>query len=248
MYALITGASSGIGADIARALCKRGYDLILVARRTDKLEKLKSELTCECVVIGCDLSVYDNCKKLFADVENMDIGVLVNCAGFGVFGKFFETELDKEISMINTNITTVHILTKLFVNKFLTQNRGYILNVASAAAFAPGPMFSSYYASKAYVLRLSQAVWEELRGTNVHISVLCPGPVETEFNSVAKVAFTIGALQSPFVAEYAVNQMFKNKRIIVPGVKMKLARIGSKLVPSIISAKITYRFQQKKIN
>lgn len=247
MYALVTGASSGIGADIARALCKKGYDLILVARRTEKLEELKNELECNCLVFSCDLSNPENCKKLFDEVKDNDIEILINCAGFGVFGNFAETDLDKEIDMINTNITAVHILTKLFVNKFLPQNKGYILNVASSAAFAPGPMFSSYYASKAYVLRLSQAIWEELRGTGVHISVLCPGPVETEFNSVAKVSFTIGALQSPYVAEYAVKQMLKNKRVIVPGLKMKLARLGSKFVPSVISAKITHKFQKNKI-
>lgn len=246
MYALVTGASSGIGADIARILCKKGYDLILVARRSDKLEELKNELDCNCVVLNCDLSVPENCKQLFDNVKEKDIEILVNCAGFGVFGNFAETDLEKEIDMINTNITALHILTKLFVNKFLTQNRGYILNVASSASFAPGPMFSSYYASKAYVLRLSQAIWEELRGTNVHVSVLCPGPVDTEFNSVAKVSFTIGALSSDYVAEYAVKQMFKNKRLIVPGIKMKLARVGSKLVPSVISAKITHKFQEKK--
>lgn len=247
MYALVTGASSGIGADIARVLCKKGYDLILVARRTEKLEELKNELKSNCHIVSCDLSVPENCQKLYDDTKDFDIEILVNCAGFGVFGNFAETELGREICMINTNITAVHILTKLFVNKFLTKNKGYILNVASSAAFAPGPMFSSYYASKAYVLRLSQAIQEELKDTDVHVSVLCPGPVETEFNSVAKVSFTIGALKSDYVAQYAVKQMFKNKRIIVPGLKMKFARLGSKFVPSVISAKITHKFQKKKI-
>lgn len=248
MKALITGASSGIGADIAKVLCKKGYDLILVARRTNRLEKLKSELECNCDVIGCDLSVKDNCINLYESVKDENIEILINCAGFGVFGKFSETDLESEISMINTNITALHILTKLFLKKFISQNKGYIMNVASSAAFAPGPMFSSYYASKAYVLRLTEAIWEELKksGCVVRICALCPGPVDTEFNSVADVKFTVGSLPSRFVAEYAVKQMFKNKRIIVPGIKMKLGRIGSKLVPERLSAKVTYNFQKKK--
>lgn len=248
MYALITGASSGIGSDIARELCKKGYDLILVARRVDRLEKLKDELGCECRVIGCDLSNPENCIDLFEKVKEEKIEVLINCAGFGVFGNFVETDLGKEVEMINTNITALHILTKLFLKKFSEQNNGYIMNVASSAAFAPGPMFSSYYATKAYVLRLSEAIGEEIKkfGKNVHISVLCPGPVDTEFNSVADVRFTVGSVTSRFVAEYSVKQMFKHKSIIVPGLKMKLARLGAKILPEWISAKVTYNFQRKK--
>ena len=248
MYALITGASSGIGSDIARELSKRGYDLILVARRVERLEKLKNELECECRVIGCDLSSPENCINLYESVNKEEIEVLINCAGFGVFGNFLETDLAKEIEMINTNITALHILTKLFLKKFSEQNKGYIMNVASSAAFAPGPMFSSYYASKAYVLRLSEAISEEIKksGKNVHISVLCPGPVDTEFNSVANVRFTVGSVTSRFVAEYSVEQMFRNKKIIVPGFKMKLARFGAKILPEWISAKVTYHFQRKK--
>ena len=248
MYALITGASSGIGSDIARELFKRGYDLILVARRVDRLEKLKNELECECKIFGCDLSNSENCINLFESVKEEDIGVLVNCAGFGVFGNFLETDLGKEIEMINTNITALHILTKLFLKKFSEQDNGYIMNVASSAAFAPGPMFSSYYASKAYVLRLSEAIAEETSkcAKNVHISVLCPGPVDTEFNGVADVRFTIGSVTAEYVAEYAVKQMFRNKKIIVPSFKMKLARLGAKIIPEWISAKVTYHFQRKK--
>lgn len=250
MKALITGASSGIGRDIARELCARGYDLILVARRADKMEALKRELGCNCDIICCDLSVAQNCFNLYDSVANEDISVLVNCAGFGVFGEFVKTDVKKEIEMINTNITALHILTKLFLKKFMKQNDGYILNVASSAAFAPGPMFSSYYASKAYVLRLTEALAEEIdkSGKNVHISALCPGPVDTEFNSVAGVRFTVGSITSRFAAEYAVKKMFAKKLVIVPGIKMKLARLGSKIVPNKILAKITYNFQKTKEN
>ena len=248
MKALVTGASSGIGSDIAKELCKRGYDLILVARRKERMEELAGRLGCRCEIICCDLSDAENCKKLYGQVENEDIEVLVNCAGFGVFGEFSDTDLQKEIDMINTNITALHILTKLFLNKFINCNRGYILNVASIASFAPGPMFSSYYASKAYVLRLTEAICEEMkrRNKNVHLSVLCPGPVDTEFNGIAGVRFTVGSITSEYAARYAVDKMFKGREVIVPGFKMKIARFGSKLLPDRLLAKVTYNFQKKK--
>lgn len=247
MKALITGASSGIGMNMAKELEKYGYDLILVSRREEKMQKLADSLKCNCEIIKCDLSDSNNCFNLFEKVKDKDISVLINCAGFGVFGNFSDTDIYDEINMINTNITSLHILTKLFLKKFISQDSGFILNVSSAASFAPGPMFSSYYASKAYVLRLSEALWEELSGKkNVHISVLCPGPVDTEFNSVAKVRFTVGSLSAEYVAEYTVRKMFAKKRIIVPGLKMKLARIGSKISPSRLSAKMTMKFQKKK--
>lgn len=249
MKALITGASSGIGRDMACELAKRGYSLVLVARRKEKLEELSGSLECECEVISCDLSEKNNCLDLYEKVKNSGIDVLINCAGFGIFGNFTDLDLDKEISMINTNITALHILTKLFLRDFVKKDCGYILNVASSASFAPGPMLSSYYASKAYVFRLTEAIWEELKrkGSNVCISVLCPGPVDTEFNSVANVNFTVGSLESKYVAKYAIDCLFKRKRIIVPGFKMKFARLGSKLLPERLLAKITYNFQKKKI-
>lgn len=250
MKAIVTGASSGIGRDIAYELAKKGYDLVLVARRMENMKKIADDVSVKCDIECMDLTDKENCFLLYEKYKNDDIGVLVNCAGFGVFGEFVDTDLNREINMINTNITALHIITKQFLCKFVENNKGYILNVASSAAFAPGPLLSSYYASKAYVLRLSQAIWEELRrnGSDVSISVLCPGPVDTEFNSVADVSFTVGSLKSDYVAKYAVDKMFKKTRVIVPGVKMKLARLGSKLCSSIITSKITYRFQKKKCN
>ena len=148
MKALITGASSGIGASIARILSNKGYDLILVARRKTRLNKLKSELSGNVTVIPLDISSTFNCMDLYNQVKDEDVEILINCAGFGVFGDFTETSLDKELDMIDTNIKGVHILTKLFLQKFTKLNRGYILNVASSAAFQPGPLMASYYASK----------------------------------------------------------------------------------------------------
>ena len=193
MKALITGASSGIGADIAKVLSEMGYDLILVARRKTRLNKVKSELKTNVEIINMDISSTFNCMELYNQVKEEDIEILVNCARFGVFGEFTTTSLDKELDMIDTNIKGLHILTKLFLQDFTKRNRGYILNVASSAAFQPGPLMASYYASKAYVLRLSESIYGELREikSNVGISVLCPGPVKTNFNSVAGVKFNL---------------------------------------------------------
>lgn len=248
MKALVTGASSGIGYDIALELANRGYDLVLVARRTDKIKELKKSVNVNCQIISCDLSFKENCIKLCEQLTEDDINVVINCAGFGVFGEFFKTDLDKEISMINTNIVALHIITKYFVRKFIKENKGYILNVASAAAYAPGPMFSSYYSSKAYVLRLTQAIAEEVRSTNVYVGALCPGTVDTEFNSVANIGLGVSAMSSRYVAKYTVDKMFMKKRVIIPGFKFKCAVFFSRILPDSILAKITLNFQKKKNN
>ncbi len=246
MKALVTGASSGIGRDIAFELANKGYDLILVARRADKLEEIKKAVNVNCQTVSCDLSVNENCIKLCQWLVSEEIDVVVNCAGLGVFGEFSKTDLDKEINMINTNITALHIITKFFVKKFVKENKGYILNVASAAAYAPGPMFSSYYATKAYVLRLTQAIAEEVSKTNVYVGALCPGTVDTEFNTVAEVGTGVSAMSSKYVAKYAVNKMFKKKKVIISGFKFKCAVFFSRFLSDGILAKITHNFQKKK--
>lgn len=248
MKALITGASSGIGADIARVLSEKGYDLILVARRKTRLSKLKSELKTDVEIINIDISSTYNCLELYNQVKGEDIEILVNCAGFGVFGDFTTTSLDKELDMIDTNVKGLHILTKLFLTEFTKRNRGYILNVASSAGFVPGPLMSGYYASKAYVIRLSESIAGELKAmrSNIGISVLCPGPVDTEFNKVAKVHFTIKSLESMEVAKYAVKKMFKKKLIIIPGTGMKLGIFFSRFLPRKLLMKINYNIQTKK--
>ena len=248
MKALITGASSGIGYDIALELAKRGYDLVLVARRADKMDEIKRAVNVNCKTVSCDLSVNENCISLCEWLINENIDIVVNCAGLGVFGEFADTDLHREINMINTNITALHIITKYFVKKFVMENKGYILNVSSAAAYAPGPMFSSYYASKAYVLRLTQAIAEEVKGTYVYVGALCPGTVDTEFNSVASVGSGVSAMPSKYVAKYAVDKMFARKKIIVPGFKFKCSIFFSRFLPDSILAKITHSFQKKKNN
>lgn len=246
MRALITGASSGIGRDIARELSKRGYDLVIVARNKEKLEELKKDLTTKVEIIAMDLTIEENCKKLYQQARDIDI--LVNNAGLGEFGKFTETDIEKELTIIKTNITALHILTKLYLQDMTKKNSGRILNVASIAGFMPGPLMATYYASKAYVVRLSEAIREELNKQNskVKISLLCPGPVKTNFNNVANVKFEIKSLTSEYVARYAVDKMLKNKFYIVPGFTIKLAKFFSKITPTVILAKCSYHMQKRK--
>ena len=247
MVALVTGASSGIGRDIAINLSKKGYDLILVARDLEKLNEVKSKLHTNVEVVSMDVSNAENCKELHEKYQNIDI--LVNNAGFGDCGYFTKTSLDKELKMIDTNIVAYHVLTKLYLQDMKQKNSGKILNVASIAGFMPGPLMATYYSTKAYVVRLSEAIREELRRekSNVQISILCPGPVNTNFNKVADVQFALKGLSSEYVAKYAVDKLFKGKFYIVPGWKIKLARFGAKIAPNNFVAKICYNMQRRKI-
>lgn len=248
MKALITGASSGIGKEMAIILSQKGYDLILVARRKKRLEELKKQLQTDVEIVALDISSTFNCMKLYNKVKNDDIEIVINNAGFGIFGEFTDTNLDQELDMIDTNIKAVHILTKLFLKDMKEKDRGYILNVASSAAFLPGPLMSSYYASKAYVLHLTEAIYEELRHSDSHVYVgsFCPGPVNTEFNDVAKVEFGVKAISSEEAADYAIRKMFQKKRIIVPGFFMKLNCTCNRFIPRKLLLKICYHIQKKK--
>ena len=248
MLALITGASSGIGRDMARVLSEMGYDLILVARRKTKLQALKKELNTNVECIVMDISTTFNCMELYQEVKDKDIDIVINNAGFGLFGEFNDTNLDKELDMIDLNIKSVHTLTKLFLKDFIKKDKGYILNVASSAAFLPGPLMSTYYATKAYVFRLTEAIHEELRKTksNVYIGVLCPGPVNTEFNKVAKVSFSLSGLDSREVAEYAIKKMLHKKMVIIPGIKMKVGKFLTRFASEQLLLKSAYRIQNKK--
>lgn len=249
MKAVITGASSGIGQEIARELAKRGYDLILVARRRDRLEKLAGELPVKCRIIEADLSNAEQCKMLYCRARGEDVEILVNNAGFGLCGPFSVTSLDRELDMIRTNIIAVHILTKLFLHDFRMRNRGYILNVASSAGFMAGPLMATYYATKNYVLRLSEAVREELRreGSAVRIAALCPGPVDTEFNKVADVRFSLPGMNARTCAKIAVKKLLRGRAVIVPGVGMKAMVTASKLAPEWLLPRVTYHIQHRKI-
>lgn len=244
--ALVTGASSGIGRDIARELSLRGYDIILVARNKEKLEEVKREIKTNCEIIPMDISKKENCEELYDKVGFVDI--LVNNAGFGIFGKFSNTSLDREVDLINTNILAVHTLTKLFLKAMIEENKGYILNVASIAGHMPGPLMSSYYASKAYVYSFSTAINEELRRDklNIRVGSLNPGPVRTNFNKVANVKFNLKSISSDYCVKYTVDKMLKGKTDITPGIDIKLLRICSKLVSSKFISKIVYKQQKRK--
>lgn len=246
MRALVTGASSGIGRDMARELDKLGYEVVLVSRDKEKLEDLRKSLNGKGEIIPMDLSNEENCIKLHSMAKNIDI--LINNAGFGTFGNFNKTELEKEVKLIDTNVKAVHILSKLYLKDMVERDSGHILNVASIAGFMPGPLMCAYYASKAYVVRLSEGIREELKKqkSNVKISVLCPGPVDTNFNNVAGVKFKLPSYTSEHVAKYGVEKMLKNKFLIVPGMKIKFVRLMSKISPNNITSKVVYIMQERK--
>lgn len=251
MRILITGASSGIGRDMARELAKRKYNLVLVARNEEGLEELKEELIkenpkIEIKIYSTNLSKEENIYKIYE--QEKDIDILINNAGFGLCGEFIEIDLEKEINMINTNITAVHILTKLYLKEMVSKNRGHILNVASIAGFMPGPLMATYYATKNYVVSLTRGINKELKKkkSKVKVSVLCPGPVKTNFDNVAGVKFRIKGLTSKFVAKYAIEKMLKNKLIIVPGTKIKFLRIISEIIPDAIIEEFSYYAQTRK--
>ena len=250
MKALITGASSGIGRDMAIYLSSLGYDLYLVARNVDALNSVKEKCSTNVTIIDIDLSIVENVYKLYEIIKDKDIDMLINNAGFGLFGNFIDTSLDRELNMINVNIIAPHILTKLFLKDFVKKDSGYILNVASSAGFMAGPKLSTYYSTKNYILKQSLAIYEELRHlkSNVKISVLCPGPVYTNFNNVAGGSFNTKSADSKYVSKYAINKMFKNKLIIIPTFKMKLAVFGTRLLPHKLLLKINYKIQNTKIN
>ena len=247
MKVLITGASSGIGKSFANTYAKIGYDLILVARDKEKLELVKKEIGSKVNVELCvmDLTDIDNCKRLY----NMyrDIDILINNAGMGKFGEFVDIDLDDELKMIDINVRSMHTLMKLYLSDMVKKDSGMILNVASIAGFMPGPLMSTYYATKNYVVSLSEGVREELikRRSKVVLSILCPGPVKTNFDNVAGVSFSLKGKSSDEVARYAIDKFSNGKFYIVPGIDIKILRFISGIVPNSLISKVVY-YQQKK--
>lgn len=250
MKALVTGASSGIGRDIAIKLSNLGYELILVSRDENRLKETAELLSTKYTIVPMDLCNKDNCFRLYDQFKDEDIDVLVNGAGFGLFGNTWETDLGKELKMIDLNVTALHILTKLFLQNMVKKDKGYIMNIASSAGFLAGPILNTYYATKNYVTKWTIAIYEELRRakSNVRICCLCPGPVDTNFNKVAGGSFTVKALSSEYVADYAVNKMFKKKMIIVPGLMVKMGIFMNRFLPYKLSLKIAYNIQRKKVS
>ena len=249
MKALITGASSGLGLDMAKYLATKDCELILVSRNKEKLEKIQELLPTKTTIIVADLSNEQRVKDLYVIAKKENIDILINNAGLGDFGFLTDTDLNKDLELINTNIKAVHILTKYLVKDMEKRDTDtYIMNVSSSAAFQPGPLMSTYYATKSYVYQLTEALYyeEKKKKTNVHVSVLCPGPVDTNFNNVAGVHFSVKPMKSNEVAKYAVDQMFKNKMLIIPGFKMKCAKFFSRFISDKCLLRMIYRIQKKK--
>lgn len=250
MKALITGASSGIGLEIAKYLASMKIELILVSRSKEKLEFIQQQLPTKTTIVVMDLSNEQKVKELCILIKNQDIDILINNAGFGSFGDFSTIELNTDIDMINTNVKAVHILTKYALKNMMKKNKGYIMNVASAAGLMPGgPLMATYYATKSYVRSLTESINMELKKkkSNVIVSCLTPGPVDTNFNEVANVKFSSRPLSASFVARYAIDEMFnKKKMLIIPGTKMKLAKFFSRFCTDRFLLKVAYRIQKQK--
>lgn len=257
MYALVTGASAGIGTEIAKYLAQKGYSLILTARREDRLLKLRKQIRKKypgrkVYVITADLSKREECVRLFEEscrlAGSRKIGFVANNAGMGVYGRFLDTDLDKELALIDLNVTSVHILSKLFLREMVKNGRGVLMNVGSCAGFTSGPTFSSYYASKNYVVRLTEAIHEELRqaGSPVRVSCLCPGPVDTAFNDNSGVKVSGKQISAKQAAREGVEGALRGKMIVIPGTKMKLVTVGSHLLGEHLSTVINYHIQKKK--
>ena len=212
MKALITGASSGIGREMAYYLGELGYDLILVARNTDRLKEVAKKIKTDVKLLTYDLSDIANCYKVYNDIKDEKIDIVINNAGYGLFGNYREVNIDDELNMIDLNVKCLHIFTKLFIKD---NNVKYILNVASSAGLTKGgPLMATYYATKSYVCNFSFALYEELRRekSDKVISVLCPGPVDTNFNNRANVRFNLKSLTPKYVAHYAIYKMQERKK------------------------------------
>ena len=253
--ALITGASSGIGLDLANLFAADGHDVVLVARSEGKLRELAKELETKngiaARVVAADLSVPDAPALVAEAVKDLEIDFLVNNAGFGVAGKFVETDLQAELEMIQVNVAALTHLTKLFLPAMVRRGRGRILNVASTAAFQPGPLMSVYYATKGYVLSFSEGIAEELSGTGVTVTALCPGPTATGFQNAAdinelRLLSVLKPMPSREVAEAGYKAMHSGKRVIVTGVMNKILAQSIRISPRALVTKLAKKLQEKK--
>ena len=255
--ALITGASAGIGAELARVFAAHGHDLVVVARRAVELQTLAAELQrahgVDVAVRAMDLARREAPAELHAAIDDagLEIGILVNNAGFGTYGEFATTDLSLELEMLQLNVATLTALTKLFLPDMLTRGGGRILNVASTAAFQPGPLMAAYYASKAYVLSLTEALAAELRGSGVTATALCPGPTRSEFQARAGMAGVRLASAGPFlmdartVAELGYRGLLRGRAVVVPGLVNKLGVLSVRLLPRRLVTAVVRRLQSR---
>ncbi len=253
--AVITGASAGIGAELARIAAADGFDPLLVARRRDRLERLAGELedvhrVCPRIV-DADLARPGSCERVLAAAGEAPIEILINNAGFGTYGPFAETPLERTEELLAVNVTALTRLTALVLPAMLGRGRGYIMNVASTAAFMPGPDMAVYYASKAYVLHFSEALREELRGSGVVVSALCPGPTRTEFHDVARMS------DSPFmkrlwwmdgrrVAEIGYRALRRGRAVAIPGAMNRLSAWAPRFLPRLAVRQLVGAIQGRR--
>lgn len=255
--ACITGASSGIGAEFARQLAAEGYSVILVARRQDRLidlgQELASDYHVECECITADLSDLNECENLVSHLKSkreMPLDLLINNAGFGAVGRFDQNDISNDLNMIDVNIKALHYIAHQMMPHFIERNHGHIINVGSVAGLMPGgPYMATYYATKSYVVSLTNALAEELKrlGSHAQVHALCPGPVNTEFNDVANVKFSLKGISARECVSYCIDEADRGKIIIIPNMMVKVAAVASKLVPKEIVLGIVARSQKSKI-
>lgn len=254
--ALITGASGGIGEELARLMAVDGTDLVLVARSREKLQSLADELSGKhhvaARVLSKDLSDTSAPREIYEELaaDGVEVETLINNAGFGSYGLFAETDLAHELRLLQVNVVALTHLTKLFLPGMLARRRGYVMNVASTAAFQPGPLMAVYYASKAYVLSFSEALSNETQGTGVVVSALCPGPTETGFVAAAGMEqsklFERGAMTAREVAEAGYHGMLAGKRVVIPGLRNSLLARTVGLMPRGLVLKVVRGIQEKR--
>lgn len=250
MYALVTGATSGIGLEIAKILAKMEYNLLLVGRRSERLKKIQEELIKKYHIkidtYTCDLAKLEQCRELLEYTNKYsDISVVINAAGFGKVGYVENSIENDDIEMISTNVTSLQLITNYFSKKM---KEGNIVNIGSIAGTAPIPYMATYGATKAYVISYGMALNYELRKRrkNVYITTACPGPVDTEFDNVAGSKFKWKGMKATKCAEKIVSAMKKNRSLVMIGFKTKAAYIGLKLVPLCIALPIEFKLQTKK--
>ena len=248
MLAVITGASSGIGKEIAYRLAKKNYNLILIARRLDRLESIKNDLSKYPITIELldyDISDLAKCKTLIDNLKTNKPDIFVNNAGFGVYGDSLTVNTNKELEMINLNVISLHFLTKELIK---LMDKGTIINISSMAAFLPTPLLASYAATKAYVYSYSQAVNYELKKSHkpINIMTVCPGPVKTEFNQVANADPKMKGITVEKCVDSIINGLNKNKSLVVPSFKMKFLRFIMRFMPTSLILKVSHKVQSKK--
>ena len=249
MYALITGASSGIGFESAKVLASKGYDLIITARSIDKLNKLKELIEKDyqknVIIIPLDISKRESLTELFEKIKDYDIEVVINNAGLGKVGMFNEVTDAEDYNMIDINVTAMHMVLKHYAD---IMEHGYILTVASIASFAPGPKMATYYATKNYIRSYAEALRFEMKKLkkDVYITILAPGPVNTNFNDTANVTFTLKGVDASKCASYAIKRMFKKKKFATPKWSVRQATRLMRILPHRTSMRLCYKSQSKK--